>query len=77
MCQISAKFLFDLNANFFPILGYARFLPDVGHSASHVFFCHSTFQNARFLEFGSENANMATLGRIHIRRTLTSMNKLI
>ena len=33
-----------------------------GRGPLAVDFCHSTFQkNARFLEFGSENANMATL----------------
>ena len=39
----------------------ASFLPDLGLIANQKKFCHSIFQNARFLESGSQNANMATL----------------
>ena len=39
----------------------ASFLPDLGLIANQKKLCQSIFQNARFLESGNQNANMATL----------------
>ena len=44
----------------------ASFLPDLGLIANQKKLCQSIFQNARFLESGNQNANMATLSETRI-----------
>jgi len=44
----------------------AKKMPNYDVHAKQHFLCQTTFQNAEFLEFGLENANLAALGLIHI-----------